>query len=107
MKFTHSKNCGWRLSPCDRRPEWRICGRFRKAKGATGSGAKQHCLYNSSGPGVEHAINWNSQGLQRCLRGRAHARGEIIPEWWAISSRNGGCRAAGGRDHVGNLGGFK
>ena len=29
----------------------------------------------------EHAINWNSQGLQRCLRGRAHARGEIIPEW--------------------------
>ena len=43
MKFTHSKNCG-HTCPCDRRPEWRICGRFRKAKGATGSGAKQHCL---------------------------------------------------------------
>lgn len=51
MKFPHSKNCG-HTCPCDRRPEWRICGRFRKAKGATGSGPKQHCLYNGRRAGM-------------------------------------------------------
>ena len=73
MKFTHSKNCG-HTCPCDRRPEWRICGRFRKAKGATGSGAKQHrCHGGHSAVAVNAGVKIPTSGLGGLIRRRVRA----------------------------------